>query len=285
MKHLELSKSAWKKEHRMKPIDENVYVRELQNSYKKTYKIYNYDQVKPMKKYTKKPMTEKQKMAVVKMHEGLEKKKIKDVLLELHENREACKRISQNLIGEDVVVFDTETTGLHNPHILQITAISSKTKEVLVDTYVNTKAEIEEGAYNVHGISKEDICNAPTMLDVYNDLIAKLNGRKLTSYNTSFDFTALECSLKEHDKKLDKSILSMHCIMEISAWYHLRREDNYKDRIALHKSVMLSDDVVFKGEPHTSYADCMVAVDLLHYYTNYDFDRELEKEINYYFDE
>ncbi|MBK2341687.1 hypothetical protein IBE33_09210 [Francisella philomiragia] len=269
------SKSTWKELFRMKPIDEDIYTTTKINSYKQEYKLYSSAQVKPMRKHTKKQRSEAQIKATNRMQIALDKSKALKELKKLHQYRNRVKKISANLIEEDVIIFDTETTGLSSPHILQITAISSKSKEVLIDTNVYTKKEIEKGAYDVHGISKEDIYNAPKFIDVYSELLSKLNGRKLTSYNTSFDFLALEYSLEEHNYILDKNMLSHHCIMQLSVSFYAPK-NNYKGRFALYNA-MIASNLVFQGEAHTSKADTLAALDLLHYYSSYDLEKELEK--------
>ncbi|NEP38423.1 MAG: 3'-5' exonuclease [Okeania sp. SIO2H7] len=99
----------------------------------------------------------------------------------------------KRLDSQDFIIFDTETTGLDDPEIVEIAAIAPDGK-VLLNTLVKPQSKIEEGAIAVHGITEEMVAIAPSWDKVFPDFQILGKGKMLLSYNLDFDFEAVTTS-------------------------------------------------------------------------------------------
>jgi hypothetical protein len=83
------------------------------------------------------------------------------------------------------VIVDTETTDLGG-YLVQIAVIDTS-GAVLLDTLVNPLSPISAGAHRIHGITDEQVRDAPTFAQIEPELAAVLRGRRIVTYNASFD--------------------------------------------------------------------------------------------------
>ncbi len=84
------------------------------------------------------------------------------------------------------VVLDTETTGLERGEIVQI-AIVGADGAVLLDTLVKPVNAIPQEVTAIHGITDEDVADAPTWAEVTLDVQRILTGRNVVIYNAVYD--------------------------------------------------------------------------------------------------
>lgn len=99
------------------------------------------------------------------------------------------------------VVLDTETTGLESAEghrVIEIGAIE------LIDrrpsgkhfhTYLNPHREIEDGALQVHGITREFLLDKPSFSDIAGDFLQFVDGAELIIHNAPFDLAFLDMEL------------------------------------------------------------------------------------------
>lgn len=90
------------------------------------------------------------------------------------------------------IVLDTETTGLEVEHhrIIEIGCVEIRNRRRTDRTfhhYVNPEQEIDEGAYQVHGISRAELAGKPLFGDIARDLIDFLKGSEVIIHNAAFD--------------------------------------------------------------------------------------------------
>jgi DNA polymerase-3 subunit epsilon len=90
------------------------------------------------------------------------------------------------------IVLDTETTGLEveEHRIIEIGCIEIRNRrrtDRVFHHYVNPEREIEEGAYEVHGISRADLAGKPLFRDIARDLLEFLKGGEVIIHNADFD--------------------------------------------------------------------------------------------------
>lgn len=119
----------------------------------------------------------------------------------------------------DVVVLDTETTGLDG-HVIEI-AVCTVAGELLLDTLVRSIVPIEEGAQRVHGITEEMLRTAPGFPHVAPHIREVLRGKVACIYNADFDLRRLRATRRAHG--LEKGVLarsSTACVMEAYAVLH-----------------------------------------------------------------
>lgn len=91
------------------------------------------------------------------------------------------------LTRPDVLILDTETTGLdETAEIIQVAILTVAGRTVL-DALVRPTRPIPAAASNVHGLTDADVAGAPTFADLAPALRAVLGGRTVLIYNRDYD--------------------------------------------------------------------------------------------------
>ena len=91
------------------------------------------------------------------------------------------------------IVLDTETTGLEpkqGHRIIEIGCvelINRRETKRNFHQYLNPEREIEDGAYNVHGLSNEFLSDKPRFADIAQDFIDFIKDSELIIHNAPFD--------------------------------------------------------------------------------------------------
>ncbi|MCW8854745.1 MAG: DNA polymerase III subunit epsilon [Gammaproteobacteria bacterium] len=103
------------------------------------------------------------------------------------------------------IVLDTETTGLEpkqGHRIIEIGCVeivNRRFTENVYHQYIQPDREIDEGAYEVHGISNEFLADKPRFKDVAEDFMTFVNGAELIIHNAPFDVGFLNHELSMLD--------------------------------------------------------------------------------------
>jgi len=100
------------------------------------------------------------------------------------------------LADPDVVILDTETTGLSDDARIVDLAVTTATGRVLLDTLVNPGEPIPAEASDIHGITDEMAAGAPTFAEVLPLLAEAVTGRRVLIYNDAYDIGRLRHELK-----------------------------------------------------------------------------------------
>lgn len=101
------------------------------------------------------------------------------------------------------VVLDTETTGLdpsEGHRVIEIGAVELIDRRLSgknFHSYVNPQREIEDGALEVHGITREFLQNKPVFADVAGDFLDFIRGAELIIHNAPFDLGFLDMELSQ----------------------------------------------------------------------------------------
>ena len=91
------------------------------------------------------------------------------------------------------IVLDTETTGLDSSEghrIIEIGCVEIINRRLTGNNYhqyVNPEREIDEGAVDVHGMTKESLADKPRFCDVVPDFLEYVKGAQLVIHNAPFD--------------------------------------------------------------------------------------------------
>ncbi len=99
------------------------------------------------------------------------------------------------------VVLDTETTGLEtaaNHRVIEVGAVELVDRKFTgrqFHKYVNPEREIDDGAFEVHGISREFLADKPVFRDIAEELFEFLDGAELVIHNAPFDVAFLDYEL------------------------------------------------------------------------------------------
>ncbi|HNT24676.1 MAG TPA: 3'-5' exonuclease [Anaerolineales bacterium] len=118
------------------------------------------------------------------------------------------------------VYLDTETTGTGpNAEIIEIGVIDADGKP-LFESFVKPRGRIEPDAAQVHGITAEQVAAAPGWLDVWPQVRAVLDGRRVGVYNVDFDLRLMKQSHTRSWLRWDLDDGAFFCIMKLYARFH-----------------------------------------------------------------
>jgi len=98
-------------------------------------------------------------------------------------------------------VLDTETTGLEvsqGHRIIEIGAVEIVDRRLTgrhFHKYVNPERDIDDGAYEVHGISREFLADKPGFAEVAEEFLEFIRDAELVIHNAPFDVAFLDAEL------------------------------------------------------------------------------------------
>ncbi|MFQ5660015.1 MAG: DNA polymerase III subunit epsilon [Gammaproteobacteria bacterium] len=101
------------------------------------------------------------------------------------------------------IVLDTETTGLEpsqGHRIIEIGCVELNNRrktENYFHEYLNPQREVADGAYNVHGISREFLTDKPLFKDIARDFIDFVRGSEVIIHNAPFDLAFINAELTQ----------------------------------------------------------------------------------------
>ncbi|MAI42331.1 MAG: DNA polymerase III subunit epsilon [Candidatus Azotimanducaceae bacterium] len=91
------------------------------------------------------------------------------------------------------VILDTETTGLdvdEGHRIIEVGCVEIMDRRLTrrhFHRYINPEREIDDGAFQVHGITREFLQDKPVFADIWQDLLEFIDGAELIMHNALFD--------------------------------------------------------------------------------------------------
>ncbi len=166
------------------------------------------------------------------------------------------------------IILDTETTGFgSSDEVIQIGIIDPVGKELMNTLLRPGLAIVMPGAFQVHGISNEQLTDAPTWDDIRLDLQGHLRvARSIVAYNANFDKRLLLQSAEANkDEDLYAEIMAAEWvdIMQPYAdfWgaWNPRRSSNTWQTL---KGACAQQGVTLK-EPHDASADATATLGLM----------------------
>ena len=96
---------------------------------------------------------------------------------------------------QDWVILDTETTGLDNSAEAVSIGVIDPQGTVLLDTLVKPTRPITPDVTAINGVTNEMLADAPTILDVWEELSWYLHPATVVVYNAPFDSRIIKQSL------------------------------------------------------------------------------------------
>lgn len=108
------------------------------------------------------------------------------------------------------IILDTETTGLEpgdGHRIIEIGCVEIRNRrksERMFHQYLNPHRLIDDGAFEVHGISNESLVDKPVFADIAQDLIDFIRDSEVIIHNAPFDIAFINAELKLLGKKWGK---------------------------------------------------------------------------------
>lgn len=148
------------------------------------------------------------------------------------------------------IYLDTETTGLdESSEVIQLGVIDG-CGNVLIDTLIQCQGDVSKDASYIHGITKEDLHEAPYWPEVHWKLLDVLGkADKVYIYNSEFDLKLLRQTADLY--KLEVPEIKAVCIMN---WYANRFNNGYRRKL-----LDACDDIFVDTRditPHTAIGDC-----------------------------
>ena len=164
------------------------------------------------------------------------------------------------LLASDIVILDTETTGLEDPEVCEITVIDSQ-GNVLLDSLVKPSKPVSVQAELIHGITSEMLSTAPTWSEIHEDFIKATVGKTVLIYNAEFDEKAIDNTIKAAG--LDSYLFRSECVMEMFAAYNGEENEywggyKWKNLIFAANSFGINPDGA-----HRAKSDCLMTLGVL----------------------
>lgn len=109
------------------------------------------------------------------------------------------------------IILDTETTGLEpkqGHRIIEIGCvelINRRKTDQHYHQYINPDREIDDGAFNVHGISNEFLSDKPRFKDIAQEFIDFIRNSEIIIHNAPFDVGFIDAELKKLGRKWGKT--------------------------------------------------------------------------------
>lgn len=173
--------------------------------------------------------------------------------------------------------LDTETTGLLDHDQIIELAISDRAGRILFESRFKPTVEIDPGAYDAHGITIEELDNAPSWAQHLEEITTLLSGKPLIIFNADFDTRLLEqtCTAFSLDTAWINT-LSTWCAMYLAADAY--GATNRYGTISLNDAACMAG-VKWKGSAHSAAADTLATVDLVTAIAGYwqDLNQQLQE--------
>ena len=171
-------------------------------------------------------------------------------------------RWAQGLMkNENVLILDTETTGLDDyDEIIQLAIIDVR-GHIRFHEFFQPKTAISDEAFAVHGITGQRLAAAPSFANVYGNLRDILRDRDIIAYNVKFDRRMIEQTCRHNGlEPLDQA--TRHCLMEKYAFFLGRRRKDGTYIAQTLKSACEQQGLFIK-EAHDAVNDCLAALELM----------------------
>ncbi len=178
------------------------------------------------------------------------------------DSRSEIIKWADNLLEDsDTLIVDTETTGLEdNDEIIQL-AIVDLDDSVLFETLLKPTTPVSSKARTVHGITDQDLANAPTFLDLYDTIANLVRNRHLVAYNADFDRRLLMQTCEKYE--LPKfEVAGWDCVMEKYACFWRKRDAN-NNFIRQRLTAACTQQGITINGTHEAVKDCLLTVKLI----------------------
>lgn len=104
----------------------------------------------------------------------------------------------ETLTRQDVIYFDTETTGIKAAEIVQV-GLLHPDGTVALDSLVRPLVPIPAAATAIHGITDTDVAGAPELEEILEDMARHMHGREVVVYNKGYDQGTLYGCLRRRE--------------------------------------------------------------------------------------
>jgi DNA polymerase III epsilon subunit-like protein len=180
---------------------------------------------------------------------------------------EARERANALASNDDLLILDTETSGLHSTAEICELAIINKRNEVVFNSLIKTSVPLSDEVIAIHGITNEMLTDAPSWQDVYQDIKTILEGKLVAIYNSQYDVRLLNQTCKIYGLPMIR--FDSECVMEMYA-QHYGEWSNYFGNYKWQKLSGAARYTGYKSNnpAHRALEDCLMTNHVLHYLMN-----------------
>ncbi|SFQ73041.1 3'-5' exonuclease [Hymenobacter arizonensis] len=134
--------------------------------------------------------------------------------------------ITQALAGLNFTAIDFETANERRSSACAVGVVRVQGGQI-VETYQTLlrprELRVDWRNYQVHGIAETDLHSAPTLADVWTEVLPYLHRQPVVAHNSAFDVSVLEHTLRDYDLPVPP----FHCLCSVKlskvAWPQLER--------------------------------------------------------------
>lgn len=173
-----------------------------------------------------------------------------------------CRETARGWIAAGAVVLDVETTGLGDDAEVIEVSVSDLDGNIILESLVRPTRPIPAEATAIHGITDEDVANAPTWAEVHDDFCLVTAGVPVVIYNANYDVRVLAQTAAVVG--LPSFELDARCAMLLYAnWYGERKENG---RLRWQKLAVAAEQCGFAMDlAHRAAADCQATAAIVRY--------------------
>ncbi|WP_020410991.1 3'-5' exonuclease [Hahella ganghwensis] len=161
----------------------------------------------------------------------------------------------------EVVVLDTETTGLdEHAEVIEV-SVMDMTGNVLFDQLIRPLHSVPEDAIEIHGITNETLRDKPIFPELYHALMEVIKGKSVVAYNASYDHRLLKQTCDAYGLPMIE--VDWQCAM--MAYAEFRGELDTKRGGYRRQSLIKAANqmgIEITGS-HRSVADCFTTVEVI----------------------
>ncbi len=174
------------------------------------------------------------------------------------ESREEIIKWACHLIDrDDVLILDTETTGLgEHDEVIQL-ALVNMDSNIVLDVLIKPTVPVCSEALKIHKISDQCLQTAAIFPELYDDIAERIRNKYIVAYNAKFDRRMLRQTCNTYGLK-EFEVKGWECAMKKYAYF--RGEDN-------HRVQSLSTACVQQGiliaDTHHAVTDCLLTLKLI----------------------
>jgi DNA polymerase-3 subunit epsilon len=158
---------------------------------------------------------------------------------------------------EDIVVLDTETTGIKNAEICEV-AVLDLQGNILFESLVKPANPIPLEAQNIHGITNSMVDSSPNWIEVWDKLYPLIKAKIVLIYNDEFDKRLMIESFKPYEKEADTKT-KMRQVKKLNTQCVMR---TYSDLVNSSKWVKLTVACGHSTD-HRAIGDCHATIEVV----------------------
>lgn len=182
-----------------------------------------------------------------------------------NQDRLAAQQVARTELDRRPIYLDTETTGLDDADEIVDICLLEADGSVLLDSLVKPTRNISTAATAVHGLRDADLASAPNWAEVWPQVRAALDGRRVAVYNAAFDLKMMARSHRAHGLRWSYPDHDFVCVMLLYAqfrgdWNPQRRSYRWQGLEAAGRQCGIP-----LPNAHRARADALLARAVLHH--------------------